>query len=348
MKEWQWYSLISVAGGLVLYQLIFYIVRLSARKKRLLPELLNQHIYYPGLFLMTAIALSVGLIFVEGHLKPVFVTIIGHFLHISVIGGLGFLAMRSLHVFKGLTIHHYKAENPQDYTLRKVTTQFQLIQRVLNFVIGTLTVGGILVSFQEVRQVGGTILASAGVVGVVVGFAAQKSIGSLFAGIQIAISQPVRIDDVVTVDNHFGMITDITLTYAILDTQDGRRLMIPINYFLENTFENWTRVSSDVVAKVRIRVDYSIPVEEMRKVFLEWIAASDLWDKRASSFRVTDADATTIELRGTASTRNSDDSFDLECQMRERLITYIQEHYPDALPKSRVTIEEKPEPGISE
>jgi len=339
MNSSEWYSIVSVVGGLVLYQLVFAVLRAWARKKkRMLPQLLNQNIYYPGMFLSFFIAVSGGLLFIREHFSDSVFGTLHHALQICIIATAGFLLLRILNVLKGLTIHHYQNEHPRDYTLRSVKTKFQLIQRVVNFVVGALTIGVALMTFEGVRQVGGTILASAGVVGLIVGFAAQKSIGSLFAGIQIAISQPVRIDDMVMVDGHFGVITEITLTYVILDTRDGRRLTIPINYFLENTFENWTRISSEVVAKVRIRVDYSIPVDEIRQVFLDWVAASDLWDQRKSGFLVTAADESTIELRGTASTRNSDDAFDLECLMREKLITYIREHYPESLPKSRVVI----------
>lgn len=336
MKSAEWYSVISIVGGVVTYQVIFYFLRVWARrKKRALPGMLDKHIYYPGLFLMLTIAVSVALVFLEQHLTPRTTAVLKQVVRMSVIGGVGFLFIRILALLKELTVHHYKAENTQDYTLRRVSTKFQLIQRVLNFVIILLTTGGILMTFDAVRQVGGTILASAGVVGLIVGFAAQKSIGSMFAGIQIAVSQPIRIDDVVVVDGHFGVITEITLTYAILDKLDGKRLVIPINFFLENTFENWTRTSADVLAKVFLYVDYSIPVNKIRKLFHEWLAESELWDKRKARFLVTKVDQQTMELRGTASTRNSDDAFDLECQLRERLITYIQEHYPEALPKTR-------------
>jgi small-conductance mechanosensitive channel len=335
------YSIISVVGGVVLYQIVFVIIRAWARRKRrMLPALLNENIYYPGMFLSLFVAVSGGLLFIKDHFKTAALDSLQHVLNILIILTVGFLLIRLLNVFKGLTIHHYQNENPNDYTLRKVRTKFLLIQRVVNFVLGTLTIAAALMTFEAVRQVGTTILASAGVVGLIVGFAAQKSIGSLFAGIQIAISQPIRIDDVVVVDNHFGAITEITLTYVILDTWDGRRLTIPINYFLENTFENWTRVSSDVIAKIRIRVDYSIPVEEMRTVFLGWVRESLLWDKRKAGFLVTDAGERTIELRGTASTRNSDDAFDLECLLREKLITYIRKTYPESLPQSRVAVTE--------
>jgi len=346
MKLTDWYSIISVVGGVVVYQVIFYCFRVWARrKKRALPGMLDKHIYYPGFVLMLTIAVSVGLVFFEPHFSPKVAGILKQLIHILIIGGVGFLFIRILALLKDLTLHHYSLEETHDYRLRKASTKFSLIQRVLNFVIILLTVGGALMTFDAVRQVGGTILASAGVVGLIVGFAAQKSIGSMFAGIQIAISQPIRIDDVVVVDGHFGVITEITLTFAILDKLDGKRLVIPINYFLENTFENWTRVSADVLAKVYIYVDFSVPVTKLRKVYHEWLEENKLWDRRSARFLVTKAGEQTMELRGTASARNSDDAFDLECQLRERLIAYMLEHYPHALPKTRIvtSAEERPE-----
>jgi small-conductance mechanosensitive channel len=335
--EDQLYLVVSVVSGLVLYLLLFYLLRYLARsKKRELPKLLDRYIFFPGLFLMIVIAVTVGISFVEEYFNPKALALTHQLIKILIIAGVGFLLIRILTVFKELTIHHYRDEHPTDYRLRRVRTKFQLLQRVLNFVIILLTVGAILMTFQAVRQVGTTILASAGVVGLIVGFAAQKSIGSLFAGIQIAISEPVRIDDVVVVDGHFGMIQEMTLTYAILNKYDGKRLVIPINYFLENTFENWTRTSPDLLAKVYIYVDYSVPVEDLRQQFFSMIGESPLFDKRKARFLVTNTDASTVELRGTASAANSDDAFDLECQLREQLIAYIQEHYPDSLPKTRV------------
>lgn len=328
----------------MLYQIVFVIMRAWARRrKRMLPELLNRNIYYPGMCLTLFIAASGGILFLRETLKdsPINIHLVQHILNILIILTSGLLLIRIINVFKGLTIHHYQNEHPNDYTLRSVQTKFQLMQRVVNFVIGALTVATALMTFEAVRHIGGTILASAGVMGLIVGFAAQKSIGSMFAGVQIAISQPVRIGDVVVVEGYFGKISDITLTYAILDVWDGKRLTIPINYFLENTFENWTRISPEVIGKVIIRVDYSIPVEEIRTVFLQWVKESPLWDRRKAGLLVTDADGSTIELRATASARNSDDAFDLECMLREKLITYIRQTYPHCLPQSRVALTEK-------
>jgi small-conductance mechanosensitive channel len=335
----QLYMVISVVSGLVLYQVLFYLLRYLARnKKRELPKLLDRYIYFPGFFLMIVVAVSVGLLFVEKYFNAKALEITYQLIRILIIAGIGFLLIRILTVFREMTVYHYRENHPKDYRLRRVRTKFQLIQRVLNFVIILLAIGAILMTFQAVRQVGSTILASAGVVGLIVGFAAQKSIGSMFAGIQIALSEPIRIDDVVVVDGHFGVISEITLTYAILDKLDGKRLMIPINFFLENTFENWTRTSPHMLAKVYIYVDYSVPVEELRTLFFSLIGENALWDKRSARFLVTKSDAATVELRGTASAANSDDAFDLECQLREKLIAYIQERHPSALPKNRVEL----------
>ncbi len=343
MEGTEYFSIVSVVGGLIIYQLVFVGLRAWARKKkRALPTLLNRYIYYPGMFLMFVIAASVGLLFLKDLIGPYTLRILEHLVRILIIIGSGFLLIRILTVFRELTVYHYQDEETDDiFRYRRVSTRFTLIQRVLNFIIGILTIGAVLMTFESVRQVGSTILASAGVVGLIVGFAAQKSLGSLFAGIQIAVSQPVRIGDVVVVDEYFGTITEITLTYAVLDTYDGRRLVIPINFFLENTFENWTRISADVVAKIYIRTDYSVPVDELRKVFLEWLETSDLWDKRKARFLVTKAEEKTLELRGTATTRNSDDAFDLECEMREKLVHYVQQNYPDALPKTRMVVSDQ-------
>jgi small-conductance mechanosensitive channel len=243
--------------------------------------------------------------------------------------------MRVITVFRELAINHYKSETETDFSLRKAKTKFHLIQRVLNFLIILGTIAIILMTFKSIRSIGSSLLASAGVVGLVLGFAAQKSLSTLFAGIQIAISQPIRIDDVVVIDDSFGTIGEITLTYVVVNSWDGRRIIVPINFFIEKSFENWTRVSSDVIGKVKFYADYSLPVEKVRTEFTRLLSASPLWDKRASGFLVTDANDKTIELRATMSARNSDDAWDLQCYIREKLITYISSNFPEALPKTR-------------
>jgi len=327
-------------GAPVLYLLLFAFIKRRARKEHhVFPQLLQKYIYLPGLLLVISFALLADFSLVERYLYASLAQFVRHALYILVIISFAWLIMRGFTVFRELALRRYKEENPTDFTPRRAKTKFVLIQRLLNFMIVVAAVAAVLMTFDSVRQVGSTLLASAGVVGIVLGFAAQKSLGTLFAGIQIAIAQPIRLNDVVVVEDQFGTIGEITLTYVVVHTWDGRRLMVPINYFLENSFENWTRVTPEVVGKVKIRADYSLPVDEVRKEFKRWLETSELWDGQKSGFLVTGADERTIEVRATMSARNSDDAWDLECQIREKLITYIRENHPYALPRARVELE---------
>jgi hypothetical protein len=262
-----------------------------------------------------------------------------HGLHLVLIACSGFFLLKLTAFFRDMLIALYARREYKDYTLRSARTRFQLIQRVVNIVIITAVIISMLITFDAVKQFGSALLASAGVAGIVLGFAAQKSLGSLFAGIQLALSQPVKIDDTVVVEGQFGTVGEISLTYVVVNTWDGKRLIVPISYFLENSFENWTRSSPEVIGKVKIYADYTLPVDVIRAEFQKWVQASPLWDKRKSGLLVTDADDKTIEIRMTMSAKDSDDAFDLECIMREKLITFIRENYPSALPTSRVHLD---------
>jgi small-conductance mechanosensitive channel len=329
-------TLAGLVAGLLVYQLVFYFLkRWSHKKKSILPGLLSAYIYYPGLTLVVELMAMVGFSVLGDRLKEQYSTVIRHGLVVLIIATTGFLITRIILVLSKLALHHYASEDPLNYAPRRAKTKFQLIQRVLNSVIIFTAFAIILMTFDSIRQVGSTLLASAGVVGIIIGFAAQKSLGTFFAGIQIAISQPIRIDDTVVVEGTFGTIGEITLTYVVLNSWDGRRLIVPINYFLEKNFENWTRTSPEVIAKVLIYADYTMPVAELREQFMKWVEASPLWDKRSKGFLVTDATERTIELRATMSARNAGDAYDLECQIREQLITYIREKHAYALPKVR-------------
>jgi small-conductance mechanosensitive channel len=331
---------IMIVGGMILYHIIFYFIKKQAKSstKRVLPELLSKHIYFPGQFFMLIITLYIALIIKEDQFIIKYFLVIRHILQILLASSIALLLIKAVTVFRDVTIHHYSVDEPLDYSLRKAKTKFQLIQRVFNFLVIFAALAAVLMTFDSIRQIGTTLLASAGVVGLVIGFAAQKSLGTLFAGLQIAIAQPIRIDDTVVVEDQFGTIGEITLTYVVINSWDGRRLVVPISYFLENPFENWTRTSPEVVGKVKFYADYSLPVDDVRKEFNSWLKNEDLWDKRTSNFIVSNTTENTIELRATMSARNSDDAFTLECKIRERLIEYIQAHFPQCLPRTRFDI----------
>jgi small-conductance mechanosensitive channel len=335
------YACISLIGGLLVYQLVFFLLKQWVRRqKRTFPYLLTKYIYNPGLYLMITVSVSVGFEFIKAYLSEFWYETLKHGLHILTIVFAGFLLTRIILVVKEMTIRHYKNSNSQDYSLRKAKTKYQLIQRMLNLIVIIATIVVILMTFSSVRRVGTTLLASAGVIGLIIGFAAQKSLGTFFGGIQITITQPIRIDDVVVVDNVSGTISEISLTYVVIDVWDGSRLTVPINYFLENSFRNLTRVSPEMVARIAVYVDYSLPVEEVRKEIFSWLDASDLWDRRKRTVIISAANAQTMVLQASMSVRNSDDAYDLESMLREKLIAYIRTNYPGALPKLRVEEEE--------
>jgi small-conductance mechanosensitive channel len=334
-------SILSItAGSLLIYLLVFYFLkRWAKRKKRALPQLLQNYIYYPGLVFIVIITLLTGWPMIGSHMPPKLFDNLYHLLKVSGIASAGVVVIQLLTVLREILLDRYERRNPKGYVFRKAKTEFHLIQRVLNFLIIIGVISAILMTFKEVRQIGNTLLASAGLLGIIIGFAAQKSLGNLVAGIQIALAQPIRIDDSVVVEGKFGVITDITLTYVVVNVWDGKRLIVPINYFLEKTFENWTRVSSEIISSVKIYTDYTVPIDEIRAEFNRLIQGSPLWDKRTSGFQVTDATDKTIELRGIMSARNSGDGFDLACLVREKLIVYIREKYPDCLPKARILVD---------
>jgi small-conductance mechanosensitive channel len=218
---------------------------------------------------------------------------------------------------------------------RKIHTQLQVISKTVYMFIGLFTVASILMLFEEVRHLGTSILASAGVVGVILGFAAQKTIANLFAGFQIALAQPIRMDDVVIVEGEWGRIEEITLTYVVVHIWDDRRLIVPLSDFIEKPFQNWTRVSAHLLGSVLLWVDYSLPLEETRQAVRQIIEASPLWDHRFWNLQVSDASEQTMQIRVLCTAADSSKAWDLRCEVREKLIAFIQKHYPRSLPRFR-------------
>jgi small-conductance mechanosensitive channel len=323
-------------GGLLFYQLLFFILRRwSLTRNRVFFSALRRHIYMPGFIVMLFLTFLIDLTYLQKYLHPKLFLSIRHLLVILTIIAVAALVIKVITVLREILVHQYKHHSHGEFSLRKANTKFQLIQQVLNVLIIIAAASVILMTFNGVKQLGTSLLASAGVVGLILGFAAQKSLGTLFAGIQIAISQPIRLDDVVVVEDKFGTIGEITLTYVTVNVWDGSRLIVPINYFLEKPFENWTRVSAEVIGKVKINTDYNLPIEEVRAEFNKWLEETPLWDRRSSGLIISGADEKTIEIRATMSAKNSSDGFDLESLIREKLITFIRTKYPDCLPKTR-------------
>jgi small-conductance mechanosensitive channel len=219
---------------------------------------------------------------------------------------------------------------------RRIQTQVRVLVRCLNVLVLLFGIGLILMSFPPVRQVGTSLLASAGLAGLAAGFAAKPVLGNLIAGLQIAISQPIRLDDVVIVEGEWGRIEEISGTYVVLKIWDERRMVIPLQYFIEKPFQNWTRSTSSLIGSVFLWVDYALPLEELRAE-AERICKDipHLWDGRVCVLQVTDTTDKAMQLRVLLSSVDSSRSWDARCHMRERLICFVARKYPQCLPQLR-------------
>lgn len=237
-----------------------------------------------------------------------------------------------------IILSKYRIDIDDNLQARKIHTQVRVLQRISFFLIGLFTAASILMLFQSVRQFGASILASAGVVGIIIGFAAQRTIANLFAGIQLAFTQPIRLDDVVIVENEWGRIEDITLTYVVVCIWDLRRLILPISYFIEKPFQNWTRVSAEILGTVYLYMDYTVPVDEIRKELKKIVKNNPLWNGKVCGVQITDTKKQTVEVRALISAADASQAWDLRCEVREKLIAFIREKYPHALPKLRARL----------
>jgi small-conductance mechanosensitive channel len=254
--------------------------------------------------------------------------------------GLAWLVIKLAYVVEDLILSQYAMDVSDNLAARRVYTQIQILKKVVIVIVLILALATVLMTFEKVRQLGTTLLASAGLVGIIVGIAAQKSIATIFAGIQLAITQPIRIDDVVIVENEWGRIEEITLTYVVVQIWDLRRLIVPITFFLEKPFQNWTRISADILGTVFLYVDYTVPVEAVRTELTHILENSPLWDGQVCTLQVTNATERTLELRALISAADSSNVWGLRCEIREKLIEFIRQNYPDGLPKVRAELRE--------
>jgi len=255
---------------------------------------------------------------------------------------IAWLAIRGVGIGREFVTNAFDIKTADNLKARKIHTQARVVEQILVALISFLAIAAMLMTFDKVRQLGVSLLASAGVVGIILGFAAQKSIATLFAGIQIALTQPIRVDDVVIVEGEWGWIEEITLTYVVVKIWDLRRLIVPITFFLDKPFQNWTRVSADILGTICIYADYTVPIEPIRAELQRICKASDLWDGKVCGLQVTDAREATVELRALISAKDSSIAWDLRCLVREKLIDFLQKNYPSALPRTRVVLDSVP------
>jgi len=262
-------------------------------------------------------------------------------IHIISLGVFSWVLIEIIRLLKKRLLSKYDINYEDNLKSRKLQTQINILERVVIFIIIVVTIGLMLISIDSIKEIGIGIFASAGVVGIIVGLSAQKMVGAVLAGIQIAISQPFRIDDAVVVEGEWGWIEEIKLTYVVVRIWDKRRLVLPTTYFLEKPFQNWTRTTADILGTVFIYTDYNISVDILRQELTRLLGTTDLWDKKVNVIQVTDSKQNYMELRILVSASNSPKAWDLRVYVREKMIDFIQKNYPESLPKTRINIENK-------
>lgn len=258
------------------------------------------------------------------------------------------LIVTLLKVSELLLIREYDTTKDVNLSQRKFVTQVRFVRRTI--AIGVMIIGAslLLIAFQGSRKVGLSVLTSAGVVSVVIGFAAQKTLANLLAGIQIAFNQQIRLDDAVVVEKEWGRIEEINLTSVIVRIWDRRRLILPITYFVETPFENWTRSDASITGAVLLYLDYSTPVDKIREKARELAENDPLWTGDVFAVQVTDTQPTCIVVRILVSAQDAPSAFDLRCHMRENLIAFLRDEYPQSLPQTRLMLAEELKPKENE
>lgn len=268
-------------------------------------------------------------------LPPDTAALLARMMAVAVIGLIGWAAMIALHIAADFYLRRFRLDVDDNLLARKHNTQVRVLARTVDVLLIMLTLSAALMTFPAVRQYGVSLFASAGVAGIVAGLAARPVLSNLMAGVQLAMTQPIRLYDAVIVENEYGTIEEITSTYVVVKLWDLRRMIVPLTYFIEKPFQNWTRESSSLVGNVMIYLDYRAPVELIREKFKTILKESHRWDGQVSAVQVTDFKEGTMELRLLMSARSSGQAFDLRCEVREKLIDFLQREHPEALPHSR-------------
>ncbi|GAA4527136.1 mechanosensitive ion channel [Chelativorans composti] len=340
-----WLILTLVLGGAVCAALLVHSVlmaifrRLVGRQDEFWRKLLDQS---SSLICVGLILFSLALAVPLAPLSDTGSTILRHVLTLGFIGVLTRIAQLALQLFVSLHLRRISKESKDELMTRKHVTQTRILQRIGTTVILVIGISAMLMTFDPVRQYGISLLASAGAASLVVGLSLQPMLKNVFAGIQLAITQPIRIDDSIQVQGETGTVEEITSTYVVVRTWDGRRMILPLNYFIEQPFLNMSRKNTSVTAVAIMNVDYSTPVDALRQKARELVEASPLWDRKSFAVTVTNLKETKMEVRITAGAKNSSAASELAALLREQLVTYLVENHPRALPLAALPSQQPP------
>src|SRR5690554_1552112 len=337
-------KLLLIAAGIfvLLYVVARIATRVLARVARRLPylsELIARS--KPPLHLLVPL-FGLQTVWASASDEFVFIHALRHITTLAIILGFTWLGLRVVKTIQYVVMLKNPMDMADNLNARRIQTQTRVLVQTLCVFVIIFGAAAMLMTFPGARQFGTSILASAGLAGLAVGFAARPVLGNLIAGLQIAITQPIRLDDVVIVENEWGRIEEITGTYVVVKIWDQRRLIVPLQWFIENPFQNWTRTTSQIIGSVFFWMDYSVPIDPLCKELDRLVKeAPELWDGRVAGLQVTETTENSIQIRVLVSSPDSGKNFDLRCYVREKMVNFIACNYPEGLPKLRATVSEE-------
>jgi small-conductance mechanosensitive channel len=331
--------LVGLAGGAVLVALVSHAIiygigkRIANRKEGKFYQLLVTRQERPTRLLLPLLVLMGVIPWLP--LSQVILSRLNHLVVLLLIASIAWSLVAMLDVLQDYIEHRQDLALSDNLTARRIRTQVQVLRHIAVVAIVVITVAIMVMTFPSARHVGESLFASAGLAAVVAGLAARSTLSNLLAGVQIAFSQPIRLEDVVIVEGEWGWIEEITMTYVVVRIWDLRRLILPISYFIEKPFQNWTRNTADLLGTAFIYADYTVPVDEVRQELHRILQSSGRWDGKVWGLQVTNATDRTVELRALMSAASGSAAWDLRCYVREKLIAFLQQNYPESLPRTR-------------
>jgi small-conductance mechanosensitive channel len=334
---------IAIAVALVAHFIVFKLLqRRALRKPGIIDESLIKHGKSPARWifpLLAVLAVLPGL-----PLPAILMAALEHIAGLALIAAVAWLVLLSIEITSDVLAGRYRIDVEDNLVARRIQTQFQMLHRILVVLVSIVTLSIMLMTFPVIKHIGMSLLASAGLATLVVGIAMQGTLSNIIAGVQIAFAQPFRLEDAVVVEGEWGWIEEIGTMYVVVRIWDLRRLVLPLSYFLTHPFQNWTRTSAQILGNTILYVDYSVPMEPLRAELRRICQSTKLWRGQVCVLQASDATEHTVQLRALMDARNSSDSWDLRCLVREGLIDFLQKNYPQSLPRYRGEFSETQSP----
>lgn len=323
----------AAAAALSLHQRLRQLLRQAVSDRY--PYLLSLFAHTKSVTRLALLIVALTVAVAVAPLDPDTAAVMARLLLLAMVALIGWTAMAALNLAADFYLLRFRLDVEDNLLARKHVTQIRILLRAADTLLVVVTIGAALMTFEPVRQYGVSLFASAGVAGIVAGLAARPVLSNLLAGVQLAMTQPIRIDDAVIVENESGTIEEITSTYVVVRLWDWRRMIVPLSYFIEKPFQNWTREGSELIGSVMFYLDYAALIDLIRAKLNEIVAQSKLWNGKVVNLQVSDAKEHTIEVRALMSAKSAAAAWDLRCEVRERMIDFLQKQYPQALPRQR-------------